>query len=184
MDTVMSEPLRILVALDFSSCCWEVAKEAADRAQELGAWTTLLHVEVLPNGVPDSARVRIEGQRTTAARYLHRGAEERLRGYEKVFRDQKLPVKVELRRGSDIAATVVEAARDHRSNVIFMGTHRRKGLAKLMNGSVAERVQRSAPCEVVAIPTRHLPECEAKSCEWCDSHITPEQRRLDAEAEG
>jgi nucleotide-binding universal stress UspA family protein len=57
---------------------------------------------------------------------------------------------------SDVPADViVEHARTARIDLIVTGTHGRRGVARLLLGSVAERVARTAPCPVLTIP---LPE--------------------------
>ena len=55
------------------------------------------------------------------------------------------------------ALAIVEYAKNHRVNLIVMGTHGRGALAHLFLGSVAERVVRIAPCPVLTV--RH-PEHE------------------------
>ena len=39
----------------------------------------------------------------------------------------------------------------HRADLIVVGTHGRRGFSKMMIGSVAERVVRTAPCPVVTV---------------------------------
>jgi nucleotide-binding universal stress UspA family protein len=52
------------------------------------------------------------------------------------------------------ANAIVRVARGQRADVIVMGTHGRGGLAKLLLGSVAERVVASAPCPVMTVRGR------------------------------
>ena len=49
------------------------------------------------------------------------------------------------------AATIVEYARANDIDLIVMGTHGRRAFARLMMGSVAERVVRTAPCPVLTV---------------------------------
>jgi universal stress protein A len=49
------------------------------------------------------------------------------------------------------ADAIVRAARSKRADVIVMGTHGRTGLAKLLMGSVAQRVVGMAPCPVLTV---------------------------------
>jgi nucleotide-binding universal stress UspA family protein len=49
--------------------------------------------------------------------------------------------------------TIVQAARDTRSDLIVMGSHGRKGLARLLHANVADHVTRAAPCPVLALRT-------------------------------
>lgn len=48
---------------------------------------------------------------------------------------------------------ILEASRDHSIDLIIAGTHGRKGLAKVMLGSVAKVLVQEAECDVLAIPT-------------------------------
>ncbi len=49
------------------------------------------------------------------------------------------------------AEAIVEVAKEEHCDVIVMGTHGRKGLARLFDGNVADTVTRSAPCPVLAL---------------------------------
>ena len=49
------------------------------------------------------------------------------------------------------ADEIVDAAQKMDAQLIIMGTHGRSGLSRLVLGSVAERVIRSAPCPVLTI---------------------------------
>jgi universal stress protein A len=51
----------------------------------------------------------------------------------------------------DPAATVVRIAHEDAVDLIVMGTHGRSGLSRLLLGSVAESVVRTAPCPVLTI---------------------------------
>jgi nucleotide-binding universal stress UspA family protein len=56
--------------------------------------------------------------------------------------------------GEDIAQRVLLAARDAHTDLIVLGTHGRRGFRRLVLGSVAERVLRSATLPVLIIPAR------------------------------
>ena len=49
------------------------------------------------------------------------------------------------------ADTIVRTARSRRANVIVMGTHGRTGFARLLMGSVAQRVVGTASCPVLTV---------------------------------
>jgi nucleotide-binding universal stress UspA family protein len=49
------------------------------------------------------------------------------------------------------AATIVEYARANRFDLIVLGTHGRRAVRRLVMGSVAERVVRTAPCPVLTV---------------------------------
>lgn len=54
--------------------------------------------------------------------------------------------------GNNPAARIVEAIERVGADLVVMGTHGRHGFERLLLGSVAERVVRTAPCPVVTVP--------------------------------
>ncbi|HZD41440.1 MAG TPA: universal stress protein [Terriglobales bacterium] len=52
-------------------------------------------------------------------------------------------------------ATIVDWAKKEQVDVIIMSTHGRSGIPRMMLGSVTEKVLRSSPCPVLAIPLPH-----------------------------
>jgi nucleotide-binding universal stress UspA family protein len=62
------------------------------------------------------------------------------------------PVQVERLVAHGMAAeAIVQVAKEKHCDLIVLGTHGRKGLARLFYGTVADRVARSAPCPVLAL---------------------------------
>jgi nucleotide-binding universal stress UspA family protein len=62
------------------------------------------------------------------------------------------PVQVEpLVAHGPAADAIVEAAKNTNSDLIVMGTHGRKGLARLFYGNLADTLTRRAPCPVMAL---------------------------------
>ena len=61
-----------------------------------------------------------------------------------------VPVETAIEKGEP-STQIVEYAREHDCDTIVMGTHGRGGIDRLILGSVAERVVRSAPVPVVTI---------------------------------
>jgi nucleotide-binding universal stress UspA family protein len=55
---------------------------------------------------------------------------------------------------ADPAAAIARTAEESRSDLIVMGTHGRRGLGRFLQGSVAERVMRRAPCPVLVVKTQ------------------------------
>jgi nucleotide-binding universal stress UspA family protein len=56
---------------------------------------------------------------------------------------------------------ILRVAEEIRADLIVLGTHGRKGLSRLLLGSVAEQVLRRARCPVVSV--RHLASAEETS---------------------
>lgn len=57
----------------------------------------------------------------------------------------------ELREGPVVEA-ILQAAAEHRADLVVMGTHGHDSLGDMLQGSITERVIRRAPCPVLAVP--------------------------------
>jgi nucleotide-binding universal stress UspA family protein len=58
----------------------------------------------------------------------------------------------------DVAQSILDCARQNKSDVIVVGTHGRSGLGKMLMGSVAERIFRQSPVPVMTVgPHWHRP---------------------------
>lgn len=140
---------RILCAIDFSEQARHALLEAAEQARRSDADLELLHVhappvtdgEVFPpqDDVPETGLVELE--RTVATWRTEAEALAR-----KPVRAAVLP--------GDAAVEIARMAAEHRVDLVVLGTHGRKGLARLVLGSVAERVVREAPCDVLVVRRR------------------------------
>ena len=51
----------------------------------------------------------------------------------------------------DPATAILEVARENSADLIVIGTHGRKGLLRILMGSVAESVLRGATCPVLVV---------------------------------
>jgi nucleotide-binding universal stress UspA family protein len=132
---------RILIATDFSLCSLHALGHGEELARKLGAEILLLHVEAVPvagSQVVDVSHEAAERQLTATA--------DRLRSYH-------LRVRTLLRTGA-ADEEILNAADAERASLIVMGTHGRKGVARVLLGSDAERVLRSAPCPVLTVGPR------------------------------
>ncbi|WP_118184328.1 universal stress protein [Paraburkholderia phosphatilytica] len=146
---------RILVALDGSDTASHALDAALDLAKLTGATLQPLYVIDLPliafdapgydPSIVRSALVE-EGRRVTAE------ATERIAraGAVGIART----IEVSLTGGEDIAHCIELAARDFDADLIVMGTHGRRGMRRLVLGSVAERTVRGAPCPVLLVPAQ------------------------------
>jgi nucleotide-binding universal stress UspA family protein len=64
---------------------------------------------------------------------------------------QGLPVESSLVVSTRPASAIVTFAREHDIDLIVMGTHGRGAMLRMMLGSVAEHVVRTAPCPVMVV---------------------------------
>jgi nucleotide-binding universal stress UspA family protein len=73
-----------------------------------------------------------------------------------VPRDSAVPVEYLVEEGAP-ATAILQIAQETPCDVIVMGTHGRTGLSRLVIGSVAEQVMRSATCPVLTVKAPHQP---------------------------
>jgi nucleotide-binding universal stress UspA family protein len=53
----------------------------------------------------------------------------------------------------EAAAAILAVAQEEKADLIVMGTHGRRGLGRLLMGSVAEKVMRNASTPVLSVKT-------------------------------
>ena len=138
---------RIVCPTDFSESAARAEQEAIRLAKALGAELVLAHVgadEMLWREGVNTPELRavVEGQRKWAADSLAALA----RGLAADGVKARAVVTV----GVPWKEIVRLAAEEH-AEMIVIGTQGRTGLARLLLGSVAERVIRHAPCPVLTV---------------------------------
>lgn len=140
---------RILCPVDFSEGSAKAYDYAYSLALHYGAKLYVEHVidlvaEAYPYyNFPDVAANNIYVD-------LNKAAEDQLRKMMKhpatdSFRDEMVVHK------GFVPESILSFARDQRANLIVMGTHGRRGVDRLVMGSVTEHVLRRAPCPVLAV---------------------------------
>lgn len=157
----MSAPIRlaplvdvrfdsILVATDFSPVSEKALRHAVAIAQYYRSKLCLLHVV-------SSIGFRMVGPEMTAqavdlARRDVQAIEHKLEA-SGVLREQSLRVEV---RDGDVWEELQSLIERERTDLVVVGTHSRTGLAKVVLGSVAERIFRQATCPVLTVG-QHAP---------------------------
>jgi nucleotide-binding universal stress UspA family protein len=152
-----AEGIRVILhPTDFSDRSADALRVARTLARDHGARLVLLHVA--SNEITAEGMVIIP---TDPA--VYREALDEMRG-RLGGPDLKFPVESAVREG-DAAAEILRAAGEIPCDLIVMGTHGRRGLGRLLMGSVAEAVLRRALCPVLtiraALPGR-LPSSEVQ----------------------
>ncbi len=147
---------QILVPTDFSECSAAAFPYVFEQAELLGRdniHITLLHVISLPIVTGPDALVFIPQDTDSWVKEAKDVATKQLTALRtNVFRD--LPVTTSVINGTDpVHQQIAHVAKEHRSELIIMGTHGRSGLNRFLLGSVTEQVVRVAPCPVLLIPT-------------------------------
>ena len=150
----------ILIAADFSEASRDAFQAACSLAREGESRLCVLNV-MEPRYEPEPTTFL--GDQT--ARFLrvprdpseHESLKEQLR--EVYAPDHPLEVQFLTREG-DAAEEILRASESLGSDLIVMGTHGRKGLRRLLAGSVAEAVLRRAQIPVLALRSPHGPHRE------------------------
>ena len=141
---------RILVPTDFSETSEAALKYGVALARAFKGQLYLLHVPEHRGGAPEADPIGLVGETTQTA------AHERLVALLTEQEIQELRPERVLQGGKPDHA-IVQYAKEHEIDLIVMGTHGREGVARVLIGSVAEKVVRRAPCPVLTV---HHPEHE------------------------
>jgi nucleotide-binding universal stress UspA family protein len=143
--------VKIVHPTDFSAEAEAAEQEAVRLARRLNAELVLVHVATETPlygeqmfAMPDVKRI-YEAQA--------RWAEERLAERAAALTREGIPARWRRRVGV-VHAEIGTVAREEAADYIVIGTHGRGGLDRVMLGSVAERVVRTAPCPVITVRQR------------------------------
>jgi nucleotide-binding universal stress UspA family protein len=141
-----TSPIRsILVPYDFSETGQRALDFALDLAAPLSARVVLMFAyDVLAYGFPEAPTMAMD----TAE--VERKAQKALEDLASRARRPGVAVEWVVRRGA-AWSEINAAAKDARADLIVMGTHGRRGVARALLGSVAEKVVRTAPCPVLTV---------------------------------
>jgi len=140
----MSTQKSILVATDFSACSDKGLHYAFELAGALDAQVHLVHVYSLQGMLEASAPT-------------HEAIEDAEAFAERKLREAAQPFGACGRVGAvraymgEPAHAILSAAADLDADLIVVGTHGRRGLRRLVLGSVAESVVRQAACPVIVV---------------------------------
>jgi nucleotide-binding universal stress UspA family protein len=149
---------RILVPTDFSACSTVALEHAARLARHTGAELSLLHVVVLYAGDP----VELDSPAGGAWAEAHHRLDEI---YEALVEDaaarleqakalpalSELTVRTAIARGEAAAPEIHQHAEREGCDLVVMGTHGRRGVRRLLLGSVTEEVVRTAAVPVLTV---------------------------------
>ncbi|MEM9998434.1 MAG: universal stress protein [Bacteroidota bacterium] len=131
----------IVAALDFSDGAGTALRVAADHAARTGAALHLFHADVLFDGV-DSPSAEVHQTRIAAFAKDKLGAE----------RYANLDPVVAAGRGLAAAPPILNYVASVGADLLVTGTHGRRGLRRLVLGSVASELLREAVCPVMVVP--------------------------------
>jgi len=140
-----------LVAYDFSRLAHAALATAADMlAKQGGGQLIVVHVHQLGTGVDgNSIDLALVASSELEHAYIN-DAERQLAEDVAAIRNANVTVSCEVIHGR--AATVLcNRASETKAQLLVVGSHGRRGLERLVLGSVAESILRHAPCSVLVV---------------------------------
>jgi nucleotide-binding universal stress UspA family protein len=140
---------KILVATDFSPVAAEAQRTALALAKQIGASVMLVHVYSVPGYMFFDGSSFVAPPRVVAD-IIADGAH-RLKQAKEAAADAGVAVETALQEGT-AAEEIVRYAQANGFGLIVVGTHGRRGVARLALGSVAEHVVRTAKVPVLTVP--------------------------------
>jgi len=152
MEKIM-DVKKVITPIDFSDNSKLIAESAAYLAGKFGA---SLHLVFIVQNFEDYSGFFVpQMSMPNLEQDLIEGAEERMSSFcveqETFFKNAGVTEVTHHVFLGDVAEQIVDFAAKNNGDLIVMGTHGYKGLEKIMFGSVADKVVRSAPCPVMTI---------------------------------
>ena len=152
---------HILLATDGSAASQHAAQLAVGLARVHGARLTALYVvDPYPYlGVGEANPLGFQA-------YMSAALEHAAAAHNKVAAmcEQAPPVAFQARLAEDVGASVgiVQSAKDVGADLIVVGSHGRRPLARAILGSTADKVMRTAPCPVMVVVHGDFPDEDGK----------------------
>jgi len=142
----MKEVKKILVPIDFSENSVKLLQHAVGTAEKSGASLVVIYVV---EGIDKYAGLSIPHMSLTEVeKELVQSAETKMEIFLEENLEPSIPHEGVVRNG-DIVDEINSYAAKQDVDMIIMGTHGYKGLEKVLFGSVAERIVKTAPCPVL-----------------------------------
>lgn len=149
---------KILIALDYDPTAQKITEAGYELAKAMNAQSILLHVTSYAtyysslNYSPiigfDSFSGLVE---TDSAEKLQKAAQDYLDKSKQYLGDDNIETVV---KNGDFGESILSTAAELKVDIIVMGTHSRRGLEKILMGSVAEKVLHHCLIPLFIIPTK------------------------------
>ena len=151
--SIINEVKKVVTPVDFSDNSRLIAESSAYMAGKFGASMHLVFVvqnfeDYSGFFVPQMSMPSLEGELVESAEVKMSSFCSEMQEFCESTGVSELDYKVFM---GDVAERIVNYAAELSSDLIIMGTHGYKGLEKIMFGSVADKVVRSASCPVLTI---------------------------------
>lgn len=145
---------KILVPTDFSTCAEYALRYAVDMARALGAEVRICHASARPDyQVPNLVSPAMAAAAASMVDQLQQvfaAAEHEVQDLVDRHRGDGVPISGTNADG-EIDEAITHEAKAWGADMIVIGSHGRRGVSRILLGSVAERVVRHAPCPVLVV---------------------------------
>ncbi len=145
----MSIATHILLATDFSEAADEAVDKASELARSLGAKLTVLHVHCRPPAAPEAV---VANDCLLSSADLDAETRKELEELQNTRLSDVETVNLVGQEHASAALAICDFADQEDIDLIVVGSHGRTGIARLLIGSVAEKVVRHATCPVMVVP--------------------------------
>jgi len=151
---------KILIALDYDPAAQEIAETGYALAKSMNAKVVLLHVtsDYVYYSALDYSPIlgydsfsNLGALQTNTVEELHKAAENYLETTKQHLGDNTIQTVV---KDGDFGDLILQTAKEMNIDIIVMGSHGRRGLDKILMGSVAEKVLRHSSIPLFIIPTK------------------------------
>ena len=151
---------KILIALDYDPSAQKIAETGYAFAKSMNAQLILLHITSDPAYYSSLNYSPIMGFdsfsnldiiQTDTTQVLKKAAQEYLDKSKQHLGDKSIQTVV---KDGDFGQSILDTATEMNVDVIVMGTHSRRGLDKILMGSVAEKVLHKSSIPLFIIPTK------------------------------
>ncbi|HEU4634374.1 MAG TPA: universal stress protein [Flavisolibacter sp.] len=153
---------KVLIALDYDPTAQMVAETGYSLAKAMNARIVLLHVisdPVYYSTLNYSPIMGFDGFnsidtiQSETADELKKAAQDFLDQSKIFLGDDRIETRVS---SGDFGDTILETAETLNADLIVLGTHSRRGLEKILVGSVTEKILHHSQIPLFIVPTRHL----------------------------
>ena len=144
---------RVIASTDFSEASLIGVRAARDHAQRLGATLVLVHVWDRGALALHSPYLKsVQAENVAMMNEIEESLAKELEGVRHELLEGVVGVSTSILDDRNPARGITRFAKPE--DVIVIATHGRTGFSRALLGSVAEKVVRLAPCQVLTVPAR------------------------------
>jgi len=152
---------KVLIALDYNPGAQRIAETGYELSKALNAQTILLHVISSATYYSSLNYSPIVGfDSSSNLDVVQTDSIEKVKGLAQIYLDKSKrllgdkAIQTIVKEG-DFGETILQTAREFKADLIIMGTHKHKGLDRILMGSIVENVLQHTDIPLLIIPLNH-----------------------------